>query len=62
MIPSPLIGLFCSLIIAFAIIECCIILSNLIRMSPTLGHYLFGQKIEKKIPDNKKTSCQNSNL
>lgn len=47
--PNPTLELFSSLILAALVIALCLILSNIIRISPILGHWLFGVKL----PDNK---------
>lgn len=41
---STIIGLFIGLIIAIMIIAVCLVISNTIRLSPILAHYLFGAK------------------
>lgn len=41
---STVIGLFAGLAISIMIIAVCLVISNTIRLSPILGHYLFGAK------------------
>lgn len=43
--PMPVIEFTCSLIIALIVIAFCLLISNVIRLSPTLAHWLFGVKI-----------------
>lgn len=43
---SPLLEFVYSLTISIVIVAACLIVSSVIRLSPTLGHYLFGQKIK----------------
>lgn len=40
----PLIEFTCSIIMAVLIIIACLTISSIIRLSPTLGHFLFGAK------------------
>ena len=42
--PMPVIEAACSLAIALLIVACCLLISNIIRLSPILAHYLFGVK------------------
>ena len=42
--PMPIIEAFCSLIVALLIIACSLLISNILRLSPILAHYLFGVK------------------
>ena len=42
--PVPVIELAISLTIALVIIACTLVISNILRLSPILGHYLFGAK------------------
>lgn len=42
--PMPVIEAACSLVIALMIVACCLLVSNIIRLSPLLAHYLFGVK------------------
>lgn len=42
--PNPIIELFVSLMFSILIISICLVVSKVIRTSPILGHYLFGQK------------------
>ena len=46
--PIPVIELAISLAIALVIIACTLIISNILRLSPLLGHYLFGAKYSSK--------------
>lgn len=41
---SPTIEFFLSLVFALMVIAVCLLVSNIIRLSPVLGHYLFGVK------------------
>lgn len=41
---SPLIEFCLSLLISVCVISACLIVSKILRMSPTLAHFLFGQK------------------
>ena len=42
--PMPVIEAATSMMIALLIVACCLLISNIIRLSPFLGHYLFGVK------------------
>ena len=42
---NPVIELFVSLTIAILVITVCLAVSKVLRTSPILAHYLFGQKI-----------------
>ena len=46
--PVPVIELAISLTIALIIIACALVISNTLRLSPFLGHYLFGAKLPDK--------------
>lgn len=41
---STVVGLFFGIAIALMVIAVCLVISNTIRLSPILGHYLFGAK------------------
>lgn len=43
---STVVGLFTNIIISLMVIIVCLIISNTIRLSPILAHYLFGAKIK----------------
>lgn len=43
--PNPVIELFISVIFALLVISVCLVVSKVLRTSPILAHYLFGQKI-----------------
>ena len=45
---NPAIEFAVSLILALVIVALCLIISNVIRISPILGHYLFGSKLPEK--------------
>ena len=42
--PMPALEFVFSLIIALIVIAFCLLISNVIRLSPTLAHWLFGVK------------------
>ena len=42
--PRPIIEFAVSSLIAIIIIAMCLLISNIIRLSPTLAHFLFGAK------------------
>ncbi|MBR4828594.1 MAG: hypothetical protein IKZ92_02175 [Muribaculaceae bacterium] len=44
--PMPIIEAFVSSLIAIIIIAACLLVSNIIRLSPFLAHWLFGAKRE----------------
>lgn len=44
---SPLMEFVYSLTLSVVIVAICLVISSIIRLSPTLGHYLFGQKIKQ---------------
>ena len=41
---STVVGLFTSIIVSLMVIAVCLVISNAIRLSPILAHYLFGAK------------------
>lgn len=41
---NPILEFFCSLMLAVLVVAMCLLVSNIIRISPVLGHYLFGVK------------------
>lgn len=45
---SPFIEFLLSIIISVAIVMCCLLVSFIIRLSPILGHILFGVKLQSK--------------
>ncbi len=45
---SPFLEFVLSLIIAICVIAACLVVSNVLRLSPTLAHWMFGAKIENK--------------
>ena len=45
--PMPLMEFAFTLLVALMIVAASLLLSNVIRLSPTLGHFLFGAKIER---------------
>ncbi len=42
---NPVLELFATLVLAMIVIAICLVVSKVLRVSPILGHYLFGQKI-----------------
>lgn len=46
--PMPVIEFVCSTVIAIIIVALCLLVSNVIRLSPILAHYLFGVKVSPK--------------
>lgn len=44
--PNPVLEFFVSLFLALLVIVICLVTSNIIRLSPFLGHYLFGVRRE----------------
>lgn len=46
--PMPVLEFVCSTIIAIIIVALCLLVSNIIRLSPILAHYLFGVKVSPK--------------
>ena len=49
---NPTIELFVTLIIALIVIGLCLLVSNVIRLSPTLAYWLFGQKKDDSLQKN----------
>ena len=48
--PMPILEFAASALIAIIIIALCLLISNVIRLSPTLAHFLFGAKTENYTP------------
>lgn len=46
--PMPVIEFVCTFCIAVVIVALCLLVSNIIRLSPILAHYLFGVKMPSK--------------
>ena len=46
--PMPVIEFICSFVIAVIVVALCLLVSNIIRLSPILAHYLFGVKVSPK--------------
>ena len=44
---NPLIEFFTTTAVALLIMVCCIVIGNIIRLSPQLAHFLLGAKIKK---------------
>ncbi len=44
---NPLIEFFTTTAVAILVMACCIVIGNIIRLSPQLAHYLLGAKIKK---------------
>ncbi len=44
---APFMGFVCSLIISCCVVAFCLFVSQIIRLSPWLAHFLFGQKLSK---------------
>lgn len=46
--PNPTLEFFCTLIIAVMVVSLCLVVSNVMRLSPWMSKYLFGVKLKKK--------------
>lgn len=44
---APFMGFVCSLVISCCVIATCLFVSQILRLSPWLSHFLFGQKLNK---------------
>ena len=42
--PMPVVELVCSFAVAVVVVSLCLLVSNIIRLSPFLAHWLFGVK------------------
>lgn len=46
--PNPTLEFFCTLIIAVMVVSLCLVVSNVMRLSPWMSKYLFGVKLKKE--------------
>lgn len=46
--PNPTLELFCTFSIAVMVISLCLVVSNVMRLSPWMSQYLFGVKLKKE--------------